>query len=333
MKFLLFLEEKIFFLLCQFTFLLVMDLFFFLFLIPIVYLLLFDFLFLFFLFLYLTITFCSIERKSKRIENQLYFLDEKYLIAEVIEKPQHLENQIYYYVLKSACKAMNDKITILENEKDDYQEYIESFAHEIKTPIAVLSLEAENKKDDFLKEEIRKIENLIEQMLYYARMKTTEKDYFVKQLNLEDVVHYALLSYKDYLLKRKILLEVESFHHVIYTDEKWLLFILSQIIQNAIKYQNKIEKKIIIKAVENPNNVVLHIKDNGCGINNNHLTRVFEPSFTGDNRKNKSATGMGLYLAKKLCDKLGLQLLISSKENEYTHVKIIFPKGKLHDFD
>lgn len=333
MKFLAFLEEKIFFLIFQITFILSISLFLTIFKIPKLCTLIFVFIFIIITLLYLLITFYITQKKTSNIKEKLLSLEEKYLIAEVIEKPKNMENQAYYDALQKACKAMNDKITLLEKEKDDYQEYIESFAHEIKTPIAVLALEAENKKNEFLKEEIRKIDNLVEQMLYYARMKTTEKDYFVKKLNLEEVIHNILLNYKDYLLKQKIFLEVLEMNKIIYTDEKWLTFILSQILQNSIKYQNKEVKKIKIKGIENKNNVILSIEDNGCGIKEKNISRVFEPSFTGDNRKNKQATGMGLYLAKKLCDKLGLKLTISSKENEYTRVEIIFPRGKMHNLN
>lgn len=333
MKFLAFLEEKIFFLLFQIAFILSISLFLTIFKIPKLYILIFAIIFMIITLLYLLITFYITWKKTRNIKEKILSLEEKYLIAEVIEKPKKLENQAYYDALKKACKAMNDKITNLEKEKEDYQEYIESFAHEIKTPIAVLALESENRNDEPLKEEIRKIENLIEQMLYYARMKTTEKDYFVKKLSLEEVIHNILLNYKDYLLKQKISLEVLEVNKIIYTDEKWLTFILSQIIQNAMKYQNKEVKKLKIEGIDNKNNVILKIEDNGCGIKEKNIVRVFEPSFTGDNRKNKQATGMGLYLAKKLCDKLGLKLDIFSKENEYTRVEIIFPKGKMHNLE
>lgn len=328
-----FLEEKIFFLLFQMTFILGISLFLHIFAIPKLYILTFVLVLLAFTFLYLFLDFYKIRKKINRIKKQLLSLEEKYLIAEVVEKPKNLESRAYYDALQKACKAMNDKISQLEKEKEDYQEYIESFAHEIKTPIAILKLESEEKKESLLKEEIGNIENRVEQMLYYARMKTTEKDYFVKKVNIEEVVHSVLLNYKDYLLKQKVSLEVTNINQIVYTDEKWLIFILSQVMQNAIKYQNKKTKKIKIEGVEKENQVIVKIEDNGCGIKEKDRTRVFESSFTGENRSNKQATGMGLYLAKKLCDKLGLRMTIDSKENEYTRIEIIFPKGKMHNLN
>lgn len=331
MKLLNFLSEKIGFILFQFTFMFIVSVFLSIFKIPFVYNIVFISILGIYTFIYLLIEYLKEKKKYTKITKQVEELEEKYLIAEVIEAPKNLENKAYFCALKKACKAMNDKITKLEKEQEDFQEYTEIFAHEIKTPLASLLLEAENKKDLPTKEELEKINNLVEQMLYYERSKTPEKDYFVKQLQLENIIHTVLLYYKDYLLKGKITIEVNNVNKTIFTDEKWLVFILSQIIQNGVKYQDKKEKKIKIFAVEKESNIILKIKDNGCGIKKEDLPRVFNACFTGTNRKKEHATGMGLYLAKKLCNKLGLNIKIASEETIGTEVEIIFPKSKLHN--
>ena len=109
-------------------------------------------------------------------------------------------------------------------------------------------------------------------------------------------------------------------------------FILSQIVQNAIKYFDKQENKLTIYSQDNGTNILLVIEDNGCGIKASDLSRVFEKGFTGSNRNKANATGMGLYLSKKLCDRLGLKLDIASTEKEYTRLTITFPKGTVHNF-
>ncbi len=112
------------------------------------------------------------------------------------------------------------------------------------------------------------------------------------------------------------------------------MFIISQIIQNSIKYLDKDKKKEIEVWGENSNNYInLIIKDNGCGIKESDLVRIFEKGFTGTNRKKGYSTGMGLYLTKKLCDKLGLKLQIQSKEKEFTKLTITFPKSGLHKIE
>lgn len=259
-------------------------------------------------------------------------LDESYYIAEIIPKPKELQNEAYYYALKKACKSMNDKIGKMAEERQEYQEYVESFAHEIKIPIGALSLTFDNAKNHTLKKETDKIFQLVEQMLYYARSENTEKDYFVKQLNLEDVLHNVILKFRHYLMDIKVIVDMRDVDHTVYTDEKWLTFILSQIVQNSIKYFNKRENRLAIYSQDNGAQILLTIEDNGCGIKPSELPRVFEKGYTGANRKKVNATGMGLYLSKKLCDRLGLKLEITSKENEYTRVTLVFSKGTAHNF-
>ena len=268
---------------------------------------------------------------SQHIIDLVDGLEETYYIADVLPKPKEFQNEAYYYALKKACKSMNDEIDKITEEKQDYQEYVESFAHEIKIPIGALSLTFDNAKNYTLKKETDKIFQLVEQMLYYARSENTEKDYFVKQLQLDEVIHNVILKFRHALMERKVIINIHDIENVVYTDEKWLTFILSQIVQNAIKYFDKQENKLTIYSQDNGTNILLVIEDNGCGIKTSDLSRVFEKGFTGSNRSKANATGMGLYLSKKLCDRLGLKLDIASTEKEYTRLTITFPKGTVHN--
>ena len=269
---------------------------------------------------------------SQHIIDLVDGLEETYYIADVLPKPKEFQNKAYCYALKKACKSMNDEIGKITEEKQDYQEYVESFVHEIKIPIGALSLTFDNTKNYTLKKETDKIFQLVEQMLYYARSENTEKDYFVKQLQLDEVIHNVILKFRHSLMERKAIINIHDIENVIYTDEKWLTFILSQIVQNAIKYFDKQENKLTIYSQDNGTNILLVIEDNGCGIKASDLSRVFEKGFTGSNRNKANATGMGLYLSKKLCDRLGLKLDIASTEKEYTRLTITFPKGTVHNF-
>ena len=226
---------------------------------------------------------------------------------------------------------MNDEISKITAERQAYQEYVESFAHEIKIPIGALSLAFDNMKNYTLKKEADKIFRLVEQMLYYARSENTENDYFVKQLHLDEVIHNVILKFCHSLMESRTIIHIYDIENDVYADEKWLMFILSQIIQNAIKYFDKQENKLTVYSRDNGTNILLVIEDNGCGIKASDLSRVFEKGFTGSNRKKANATGMGLYLSKKLCDRLGLKLDIVSKEKEYTRLTMTFPKGTVHN--
>lgn len=328
-----YLESKIFYILFQVSTILIISLFLGFAEIPFIYILLIISIALLLLISYLLCDYHLEKKKYLQITGLVDNLDEKYFIAEIIPKSSNIENKAYIYALKCACKSMNDKISKLENENLDYREYIESFAHEIKTPISALSLSFDNSKDKISKKELDKIDMYVDQILYYARSENTEKDYFIKELNLSDVVHKVLLKYRIYLLDEKITVQVNNLEKIVYTDEKWLLFIISQVIQNSIKYMDKKDKKIMISASENKDNVILTIKDNGCGIKESDLTRVFEKGFTGSDRTKSKSTGIGLYLSKKICNKLGLKIKINSKYRSWAEIQIIYPKSNFNKLD
>lgn len=333
MKIASYLENKIFYILFQISTIIVLSLFLEFIEIPLFYILLIIAIILLILICYLFIDYHFQKKKYLQITNLVDSLDEKYFISEIIPKNNNIENKAYIYALKQAAKSMNDKISKLEQENLDYREYIESFAHEIKTPISALSLSFDNTKDKISKKELDKIDMYVDQILYYARSENPEKDYFIKELNLSDIIHKVLLKYRVYLLDEKISVQVNNLDKKIYTDEKWLIFIISQIIQNSIKYMNKKDKKIEIDTTENKDNIILSIKDNGCGIKSSDLVRVFEKGFTGSDRKKKISTGIGLYLAKKICNSLGLMISIQSIYKQQTTLTITFPKTKFNKFD
>ncbi len=257
-------------------------------------------------------------------------LDEKYLIGEVMKKPSSCELLEYYKILKIANKSMLDKISEAQEKQKDYKEYIDSWVHEIKLPITSIDLYCNNNKNDLTRkicEENNKINNYVEQALFYARLDNVSNDYMIRKISLNDCVSNVISRNKNTMIQNKIKIEVSNLDKNVYTDEKWLEFILNQIIINSIKYKNNIAPLISIYIDENKENVCLCVKDNGIGIKIGEIDRVFEKGFTGSNgRISSKSTGMGLFLCKKLCDELGLVIKLESKENEYTTVKIIIPK-------
>ena len=326
-----FLEKNIIFILFQFALCVILFFAFFLMEISFIFTLLFILFILLFTFLYLFFIYLMKKKRALQIINSCNELEEKYYISEMMPKDNSIEGYPYYYALKEACKAMNDKISNIEKNERDYQEYIESFAHEIKTPIAALSLYAENKRDESLKYEIRKIEEYVEQVLYYARSDMPEKDYFVKKIKLNELIHPLILKNKDILLYEHITMNVHDLDEFVYTDEKWLSFMISQVLNNAIKYLDKDKKEIEIYSEVHDNQVVLVVLDNGCGIRASDMPRIFDKGFTGSNRKREYATGIGLYLVKKLSEKLDITVSIESKYQEYTKVSFVFPKSKMYE--
>ena len=211
----------------------------------------------------------------------------------------------------------------------DYREYIETWVHEIKTPIASTKLIIENNQNEVtnkIDSQMDRIEGFVEQVLYYSRSNNVNKDYIIKPINLDNVVRNVIKrNYKDFIHKR-IKLDIQDIGEIVYSDGKWVEFIINQIIGNSIKYSNNKESMICIYSIKKANAVMLTIEDNGVGIITKDINRVFEKGFTGENgRKFSKSTGMGLYLCEKLCSKLGLKIGIESEVNKGTRVTLIFP--------
>lgn len=264
-------------------------------------------------------------------------LDKKYLISEIIDKPPYIDAQPYYYLLKKSSKSMREEINIIKNQRKDYKEYIEQWIHEVKTPISSIKLIEENNKSNVSRQVLQQLENIdayVEQALFYARSEDVEKDYLIKEISMQECVNKVIIRNKQLLILNRINIEIENIDKNIYCDSKWLEFIINQIIINSAKYRTQKSPTIKIYTRDVKNGIQLVMEDNGIGIPQNEINRVFEKGFTGNQgRINSKSTGIGLYLCKKLCDKLGLLISISSKENIYTKVMITFPKGRFCKFD
>ncbi len=265
-------------------------------------------------------------------------LKEKYLISEIIKTPNFIEGKILKEILQDTSKSMLENVNYYKNIQEDYKEYIELWIHEVKIPIAASKLIIENNKNEITKsidEELDKVENYTEQALFYARSNAVEKDYIISKTNLKEIVNGSILKNKSTLLNEKVSIELTNLKsEEVYTDSKWAVFIVNQIIQNAIKYSKKDDKRIEIYSKEKNDKVILYIKDNGIGIKKGEITRVFERGFTGENGRiiGQKSTGIGLYLCKKLCNKLGLGIELNSEKGQGTEVRIIFPKNSYINF-
>ena len=283
-----------------------------------------------------------VEYKNKQhfynqLKTNMDELNEKYLISEIIKTPNFIEGKILKETIQDTGKSMLENVNYYKNIQEEYKEYIELWIHEVKIPIAASKMIIENNKNSVTKsidEELDKVENYIEQALFYARSNAVEKDYIINKTNLKEIVSGSILKNKTTLLNEKVALELKDIEREVYTDSKWATFIINQIIQNAIKYSKKENKKIEIYSKTKNDKVILYIEDNGIGIKKGEITRVFERGFTGDNGRiiGKKSTGIGLYLCKKLCDKLGLGIELNSEKDIGTEVRIIFPKNSYTTF-
>lgn len=267
--------------------------------------------------------------------NNVDKLDKKYLVLEMLNEPSFYDGKIFYQVLYEINKSMNENVKQYEISLIDFKEYIELWIHEIKLPISSLTLMNHNQKNKLYKryeEQIRKIDSYVDQILYFVRSENAEKDYLIKETNFKKIINNVAMKNKDDLLANNISLNVEVNDEMVLTDSKWLEFIINQIISNSIKYtRDDVDSIIKLKTEEHSKQIDLHIYDNGIGIPAKDIKRVFEKTFTGENGRNRSkTTGMGLYIVKRLCEKLGHKIVVKSVQNEYTDVIISFSKNDFY---
>lgn len=280
---------------------------------------------------YLTASYYVRKKQLDRLLAMTEQLEERYLIAEVMDRPERADDMVFMEIMKMAEKSMLERIAGIEKERREYKEYIEQWIHEVKTPIAAMKLLCENNRCDFTREllvELEHVNHYTEQALYYARSEHTEQDYIVRETDLAEVVHGAVADSKYLLRQNGVTVTVDEMNEQVYTDDKWLRFMLNQLIGNAVKYRGE-QPVIHFYSVKKGDTVSLMVADNGIGIAGSDLPRIFDKGFTGRNgRTVQSSTGIGLYLCRKLCDKLGIGLEAVS-EGAGTTVVLFF---RINDF-
>lgn len=284
-------------------------------------------------FSYMTMDFFSKVKFYKELVHVTNNLDKKYLLPEVIKRPKNYEGQIIYDVLEESNRAMHEHVNEYKLLQREYREYIETWVHEIKTPIALTKLVAENsegKAKHIIQNETKRIEGYVEQVLYYSRSTDVSKDYIIKEFEIKGTLKTVIRNNRYDLINGCFKIDIEEVKGTVITDEKWLEFIINQIIVNSIKYKK--DENAMIKAYTkaSKDKLILSIEDNGIGIIERDIEKVFQKGFTGYNgRIFGKSTGIGLYLCKKLCLKLGLNITLESKFEEGTKVNIVFPLGNL----
>ena len=256
---------------------------------------------------------------------KLKFL-EKNILNDLEDLPKSLDIRIDYYhkIIEKLYEEL-EKLTQENRQKNtDMVDYYSMWVHQIKTPIAAMNFLLDNEEIDrkILQQELFKIERYVEMVLTYIRLDSISSDYVITKINLDEVVKDSVKKYATIFINKKIKLNYVSHETMVISDKKWLSFAFEQILGNSVKYSSA-GGEITIETYENK----LVIEDNGIGIKEEDLPRIFEKGFTGFNgRYEKKSSGLGLYLCKKTLDKLGHHIEISSKVGEGTRVEITFPK-------
>ncbi|MDO5558170.1 MAG: sensor histidine kinase [Oscillospiraceae bacterium] len=227
----------------------------------------------------------------------------------------------YQQLINILYEANLDSISSADTERKNMTEYYTMWVHQIKTPIAAmrLLLQSDQTHDSHeIEAQLFKIEEYVEMVLSYLRISSTATDFVIARCSLDEIIKQAVRKYAKLFIRKKISLEYSESGLTVLTDEKWLLFVIEQILSNSLKYTLK--GKITISADENS---VLTITDTGIGISAEDLPRVFENGYTGYNgRLDKKSTGIGLYLCSRIIKKLGHSIRIESQPEHGTCVII-----------
>ena len=251
---------------------------------------------------------------------QLYKLQNEISISlENLLSPKTLMEEDYTNLILTLNKEYKTYISKSDIAKSDMIDYYTMWVHQIKTPISAMKLLIQTSESEIssdLSSELFKIEQYVEMVLSYIRLGSNENDFVIKEYDLDNIVRQAIRKYAPLFIRKKINVDFQPTTYKVLTDEKWLVFVIEQLLSNAIKYTNK--GKISIYPLEDKK---LVIEDTGIGISQEDIPRIFDKGFTGYNgRTDKKATGLGLYLCKNILDKLSHKISIESEVGVKTKV-------------
>ena len=283
-------------------------------------------------------------------------------ITQMVEQPDFAEGRVAWDVLRLISKAASDRVAAADRRVAEYREYVETWVHEVKTPLAAGHLATENLRAEIeaaraaglveadadrllgrartLDGELDRAEDLVEQSLFYARSETLDRDYLIRSYRLQDLVSASVKEDARLLIGSHVAPRMgKGLDLEVFTDEKWMRFILGQAIQNTVKHARAEGAEIsfageLADEGTAEERVVLTVADNGCGVPAADLPRVFDRGFTGEvGRTGKRATGIGLYLVKRLCDKMGVGVSADSVEGGGFTLRFEFSTNKFRYFE
>lgn len=265
-----------------------------------------------------------------RHKNLKHSLEAEQVYQIELSEPQDIVEQDYQELL---TKLISEKYEINEQRVQsmtDLRDYYATWAHQIKTPISAMDmiLQTQNEGETLdvseLKRQLFKIDFYVDAVMNYLRLEDMSSDYNFDEYDVENVVRKAVKKFASQFIGKKITVELTELNVKVKTDEKWLGFMIEQLLSNAVKYtQNGGKISIYMKETFNANDRILVIEDNGIGIEEEDLPRIFERGYTGYNgRMSKKSSGIGLYLCRKAADKLGIGLKIESQAGKGTLVYI-----------
>ncbi len=243
----------------------------------------------------------------------------------LMESKDALEEE-YQTLISSLYEINRNHVENLEKSHTEQVEYYTLWVHQIKTPISAMRLAIQSggvsEYKELLEQELFKIEQYVELALQYTKTKNLSSDLVIREYPLQEIVNQSVKKYATLFIYKKLSVQIDVFQCNVTTDSKWLSFLLEQLISNAVKYTNQGGIRITFR------NKTLSITDSGIGVRSEDLERIFEKGYTGYNgRVDKKASGIGLYLTKKVADSLALKIVIHSEVGKGTTASVTFPEN------
>ncbi|MFG6383864.1 MAG: sensor histidine kinase [Lachnospiraceae bacterium] len=264
-------------------------------------------------------------KKAEKLERQLEAVKNG---VEKLPQPEDEIEYLYQKLLENSKEERIQQVAKIMKEKAEITDYFTLWTHQIKTPIAAMRLLLQQEMIEFeqyyeqkkeTESELFKIEQYVEMVLQYLRLNSNINDFVLREYELDSIICQAVRKYAPMFIRKKLILHYQPLQVKVVTDEKWLVFVLEQILSNAIKYTASGQVSIYIEGS------CLVVEDTGIGILAEDLPRIFDKGYTGYNgRSDKKASGIGLYLVKKILNKLGHKILVESETGKGTKVKLLF---------
>lgn len=270
------------------------------------------------------------SKRIARLDALIDSLPDRYLLGEVLPLPASVVERYYYRAMKSISRSAVDAAQTARREKEEYLEYVERWIHELKTPLTACSLILSNQGRNCREKacqalarcsgEIKKADNLTENILYYARLRSAAEDTRAARFSVGELLEKAVKSQMQVLIAAGISVEIEG-DFTAWSDEKSVSYMIQQLLVNAAKYCPGC--RIQMRAENNR----IEVEDDGIGVPSYEVERITDRGFTGSNgQKFPNSTGMGLYIVKMLCERLGIGLGIESEAGTYTRFVFEFSK-------
>lgn len=264
-------------------------------------------------------------RKRQREINKI--IDDLPVMAERLPAPDNAAEEMLHRVISRLHEISGEKINEISGIRKDSEDYFTVWVHQIKTPISAMQMILQNEDTDISRElsaELFRIEQYAEMALHYIRLDSGSSDLVLQEYDLDDILKQAVHRYAPLFIRRKIQLKYKSANASVLTDKKWLVFVVEQLLSNAVKYT--VKGGVTLKF----ENDILTVSDTGIGISADDLPRIFEKGYTGlSGRGDRKSTGLGLYLCKKVCDKLGHRIYAESEVNRGTAIHLDLSRRKI----